>query len=60
MKAVATFSNGHRQVLDVALRRDPWGGVRPFRPEQVEHEIMRELNAQLTDSRIIRLHLLRN
>ena len=60
MKAVATFSNGHRHILDVELSRDPWGGTAAFRPEQLEQQLMRELNARLTDSRIVRLHLLRN
>lgn len=55
MKAILTFDNKSRVVVDIITLPE-----KPVFVEQIERELMDNLNAQLTATKVIKVHLLRN
>lgn len=55
MKAILKFDNGNTVVVDIIKMPN-----KPLFVEQIERELMDNMNARLTEHKVIKVHLLRN
>lgn len=55
MRAILTFDN--EDTIEVDIIKMP---NRPLFVEQIERELMNNMNAHLTEHKVVKVHLLRN
>lgn len=55
MRAIITFNNGETVEADIITLPD-----KPIFVEKIERELMNDMNARLTNFKVVKVHLLRN